>query len=187
MRIVSATHRDIKKMVSEGTFREDLLYRLHILPLELPPLRERPGDVVELARHFVDKLAPRTNPSVTGIEDGAMSALKAYRWPGNVRELENVIEQALVFAEGEQITADDLPALLGSLKPSSASPATDLPAEDDPRSLDEILEGLEKALILRAYQAAKGTKTETARKLGIKTSALYYKLAKYSIDDGVLE
>jgi two-component system response regulator HydG len=187
VRIVSATHRDIKQMVAEGTFREDLLYRLHILPIELPPLRERPGDVTELARHFVDKLAPRTNPDVAGIDDGAMSALKAYRWPGNVRELENVIEQALVFAETEKITADDLPALLGSLKPSSARAATDLPAEDDPRSLDEVLEGLEKALILRAYKAAKGTKTETARKLGIKTSALYYKLAKYSIDDSVLD
>ncbi len=182
VRIVSATHRDIKKMVEEGTFREDLLYRLHIVPVQLPPLRERPGDVVVLARHFVDKLAPRTNPAIQDLADDAIGALKAYRWPGNVRELENVIEQALVFAEGERITADDLPALLGTLKSSSVAPAKELPPEDDPRTLDEILEGLEKALILRAFEASKGVKTETARRLGIKTSALYYKLAKYNIE-----
>ena len=99
-----------------------------------------------------------------------------------MRELENVVEQALVFAEGDQITADDLPAMLGALRPSS-TPADSgaLPGRDDPRTLDEILEGLEKALILRAYEDSKGVKTETARKLGIKTSALYYKLAKYEI------
>ncbi len=182
VRIVSATHRDITKMVKEGTFREDLLYRLHIIPIELPPLRERPEDVALLAQHFLEKLAPRTNARVRGFEEGCLAALKAYRWPGNVRELENVIEQALVFAEGEKLGADDLPALLGALKPSTASPLEQLPPEDDPRSLDEILEGLEKALILRAFQKSNGTKTETARRLGIKTSALYYKLAKYKIE-----
>jgi len=182
VRIVSATHRDIKQMVQEGTFREDLLYRLHIVPLHLPPLRERPGDTAELATHFLAKLAPRTNPAVKGIAKDAMAALKAYRWPGNVRELENVIEQSLVFAEGTEIAADDLPALLGALRPSTVTASSDLPPADDPRTLDEILEGLEKALIVRAFDKANGVKTETARKLGIKTSALYYKLAKYGIE-----
>jgi two-component system response regulator HydG len=182
VRIVSATHRDITEMVKEGTFREDLLYRLHIVPIDLPPLRDRGDDIPVLAKHFIEKLAPRTNAAVVGIEPPALAALKAYRWPGNVRELENVIEQALVFAEEERLTADDLPAMLGTLKPSDASPMETLPPEDDPRSLDEILEGLEKSLILRAYKAANGVKTETARKLGIKTSALYYKLAKYKIE-----
>ncbi|OGQ17384.1 MAG: Fis family transcriptional regulator [Deltaproteobacteria bacterium RBG_16_71_12] len=182
VRVVSATHRDITTMVKEGSFREDLLYRLHIIPVELPPLRERGEDVALLAQHFLDKLAPRTNPKIRAFDDGCLAALRAYRWPGNVRELENVIEQALVFAEGERLTSDDLPALLGSLKPSAAAPLEQLPPEDDPRTLDEILEGLEKALILRAYQRSHGTKTETARRLGIKTSALYYKLAKYKIE-----
>lgn len=182
VRIISATHRDIRQMVSEGTFREDLFYRLHIVPIELPPLRERVADIPLLAQHFIDKLAPRTNPKVKGLDQSALGALKSYRWPGNVRELENVIEQALVFAEGEEITADDLPAMLGSLRPSDAQPMDHLPPPDDPRPLDEILEGIEKALILRAYEAAKGVKTETARRLGIKTSALYYKLAKYKIE-----
>ncbi|MCC7070586.1 MAG: sigma-54-dependent Fis family transcriptional regulator [Deltaproteobacteria bacterium] len=182
VRVVSATHRDITQMVTAGTFREDLLYRLHIIPVELPPLRERGDDIAVLAQHFLEKLAPRTNVKVRGFDEGCLAALRAYRWPGNVRELENVIEQALVFAEGERLSADDLPALLGTLKPSVAAPAEQLPPEDDARTLDEILEGLEKALILRAYQKAQGTKTETARRLGIKTSALYYKLAKYKIE-----
>ncbi len=182
VRVVSATHRDITHMVKEGTFREDLLYRLHIIPVELPPLRERGDDIALLAQHFLEKLAPRTNTKVRGFDDGCLAALRAYRWPGNVRELENVVEQALVFAEGDRLTADDLPALLGTLKPSVAAPAEQLPPEDDARTLDEILEGLEKALILRAYQRSQGVKTETARRLGIKTSALYYKLAKYKIE-----
>lgn len=193
VRIVSATHRDIKAMVSQGTFREDLLYRLHIVPVTLPPLRERPGDINILAQHFVQKLAPRTNPRVAGLDEGALTALSNYRWPGNVRELENAIEQSLVFAEGNLITADDLPAMLGALKTVKLPPVTTtpepslaLPAADDPRTLDEILEGLERALILRAYELSGGVKTETARRLGIKTSALYYKLAKYQIGiDGV--
>jgi two-component system response regulator HydG len=180
--VVSATHRDIAQMVKEGTFREDLLYRLHIIPLELPPLRERTEDITLLARHFVAKLAPRTNPRVRDVDDTALAALRTYRWPGNVRELENVIEQALVFAEGDVITADDLPAMLGTLRPSTAVAIETLPPADDPRTLDEILEGLEKSLILRAYTASKGVKTETARRLGVKTSALYYKLAKYKIE-----
>ena len=182
VRIVSATHRDITEMVREGTFREDLLYRLHIIPVDLPPLRDRVGDIPLLAEHFLAKLAPRTNAQVKAFEPSALAALKAYRWPGNVRELENVVEQALVFAEGDAITADDLPAMLGTLRPSSAQPMEALPPADDPRTLDEILEGLEKSLILRAYAAADGVKTETARRLGIKTSALYYKLAKYKVE-----
>jgi two-component system response regulator HydG len=182
VRIVSATHRDIAKMVKEGTFREDLLYRLHIIPITLPPLRERPEDIPLLVDHFLQKLAPRTRSLVRRIDAGCLAALASYRWPGNVRELENVMEQALVFAEGDTLVADDLPAMLGALKPSTAQPLEQLPAADDPRTLDEILEGLEKALILRAYNACGGVKAETARRLGIKPSALYYKLQKYKIE-----
>jgi two-component system response regulator HydG len=182
VRIVSATHRDITKMVADGTFREDLLYRLHIIPIELPALRERPEDVPLLVAHFLQKLAPRTRSLVRSVDASCMAALKSYRWPGNVRELENVLEQALVFAEGDTLRAEDLPAMLGALKPSIAAPLEALPPDDDPRTLDEILEGLEKALILRAYDASGGVKAETARRLGIKTSALYYKLQKYKIE-----
>jgi two-component system, NtrC family, response regulator HydG len=181
VRIISATHRNLKKMVEEKQFREDLYFRLHIVPVELPPLRSRKADIPPLVQHFISKLGKRTNPDIEDIEDSALQALYNYDWPGNVRELENVIEQSLVFAEGARLTPQDLPALLGTLKPSDVSPAKDLPAEDDPRTLDEVLESMEKAMILRAYENAGQVKAETARKLGIKPSALYYKLAKYNI------
>jgi two-component system, NtrC family, response regulator HydG len=177
VRVVSATNKDLKKEVAEGRFREDLYYRLHIVPITLPPLRERRDDVPLLARHFVEKLAPRTNSKVKAIADDALGRLMAYAWPGNVRELENAIEQALVFAEGEVITLGSLPAFLRG----SDSPEGTLEVPRGEMSLPDILDDLEKQLILKAYEKAKGVKTETARLLGIKTSALYYKLEKYGI------
>ena len=174
-RVVSATNKNLEKEVAEGRFRQDLYYRLHIIPIQLPPLRERRDDIPLLAAHFIEKLRKRTNQNVHGISDAALGRLMAYSWPGNVRELENVIEQSLVFAEGDHIAIDALPEFLQG------------PAEGDrlnvPRemSLPEILDDLERQLILKAFEKAKGVKTETARLLGIKTSALYYKLDKYSI------
>src|SRR5512138_3440267 len=109
VRLVSATNRDLAEMVKEGRFREDLYYRLDVVAMRLPPLRERPGDVEELARFFVGKLGPRFGRRVSGFTPEALALLKRHRWPGNVRELENVVEQALVFAEGEHIGPEDLP------------------------------------------------------------------------------
>jgi two-component system response regulator HydG len=177
VRVVSATHRDLQAEVKAGRFREDLYYRLHIVPLMLPPLRERPEDISSLARHFVTKHSPRVNRRVKGLEDSALKALARHAWPGNVRELENVIEQSLVFAEGEVLTEADLPTHL-----STSAPRTDasgLPIPHGDRPLPDILEDIERQLIARAYEKAGGVKTETARLLGIKTSALYYKLEKY--------
>ncbi|MFL5355541.1 sigma-54-dependent transcriptional regulator [Archangium sp.] len=176
VRVVSATHRDLQAEVKAGRFREDLYYRLHIVPLQIPPLRERPEDITALARHFVAKHAPRVNKRVKGMEEDTLRALARYAWPGNVRELENVIEQSLVFAEGETLTATDLPAHL-----TGTTPRTDagLPVPMGDRPLPDILEDLERQLIARSYEKAGGVKTETARLLGIKTSALYYKLEKY--------
>ncbi|HEX8819326.1 MAG TPA: sigma-54 dependent transcriptional regulator [Archangium sp.] len=176
VRVVSATHRDLQAEVKAGRFREDLYYRLHIVPLQIPPLRERPEDITALARYFVSKHAPRVNKRVKGIDDSALRALARYAWPGNVRELENAIEQSLVFAESETLGETDLPTHL-----TGASPRTDtgLPVPMGDRPLPDILEDLERQLIARAYEKAGGVKTETARLLGIKTSALYYKLEKY--------
>ncbi|MDC0713661.1 sigma-54 dependent transcriptional regulator [Stigmatella sp. ncwal1] len=177
VRVVSATHRDLQAEVKAGRFREDLYYRLHIVPLLLPPLRERPEDIAALARHFVAKHGARVNRRVKGLDDSALRALTRHPWPGNVRELENAVEQALVFAEGEQLTEADLPSYLGS--PRSHTDATGLPVLQGDRPLPDILEDLERQLIARAYEKAGHVKTETARLLGIKTSALYYKLEKY--------
>jgi len=180
VRVVSATNRDLEAMAAAGRFREDLYYRLAVLPVTLPPLRDRPGDVEELARYFVGKLSSRVGRRVTGIAPEALALLKAHRWPGNVRELENVVEQALVFAEGELIRPEDLPDGLRGPRPA---PAVALPTGD--RSLTDVLEELEKQLILAAWEKAKGVKAETARLLGIKASALYYKLEKYGVARGV--
>ncbi|MCC6747428.1 MAG: sigma-54-dependent Fis family transcriptional regulator [Deltaproteobacteria bacterium] len=176
VRVVSATNKDIQQEVREGRFREDLYYRLHIVPLHIPPLAERREDIPQLARHFIETLAPRTNPKVTGIADDALGRLMAYPWPGNVRELENAIEQALVFADGDTVTLSSLPEFV---RGEPAGETLALPKGQ--MSLPEILEDLERQLILKAYKDAGGVKTETARRLGVKTSALYYKLEKYGI------
>jgi two-component system, NtrC family, response regulator HydG len=176
VRVLSATHRDMKAEVAAGRFREDLFYRLHVVPVDVPALRERREDIPRLAAHFIAKLGPRTNPAVRGIDDGALARLTSYGWPGNVRELENVIEQSLVFAEGDRIDARALPAFL---KVQAAENALALPPGN--MSLTEILEDLERQLIEKAYDKAGGVKTECARLLGVKTSALYYKLEKYGI------
>jgi two-component system response regulator HydG len=176
VRVISATHRDLKTEVAEGRFREDLFYRLHVVPCHVPALRERRGDIPLLVAHFIAKLGPRTNPAVRGIDDAALARLGAHTWPGNVRELENAIEQALVFASGDTIDVAALPTFLreGQGDSTLAVPAGEM-------SLPEILEDLERQLIQRAYDRTGGVKTETARALGIKTSALYYKLEKYGI------
>lgn len=176
VRVVSATNRELKKMVATGSFREDLYYRLAVVPLTLPPLRERPGDVDELARFFIGKLGPRVGRRIGGFDPEALALLRRHRWPGNVRELENVVEQALVFAEGELIRPEDLP---DGLRLAPAPPPVALPTGD--RNLTDLLEELERQLILAAWEKARGVKAETARLLGIKPSALYYKLEKYGI------
>ena len=176
VRVVSATNKDLENEVTTGRFRQDLFFRLHVLPVKLPPLRERREDIPMLCAHFIAKLGPKTNARIRGVGDAALGRIMAYHWPGNVRELENAIEQALVFAEGDEIAPGALPQFLQG------------GAEDDrlevPRelSLPEILDDLERQLILKAYGKAGKVKTETARLLGIKTSALYYKLEKYRIE-----
>ena len=177
VRVVSATNRKLEEEVQAGRFREDLFYRLHVVPLTIPPLRERTNDIVPLARHFVDKLRKRTNPGIERLSEAAERHLLAYHYPGNVRELENIIEQSLVFANPPEIEVDDLPPQVSGAKPQAGGfriPGGDL-------GLNEVLEAVERQMILDAYDNAGGVKTETARRLKIKTSALYYKLEKYGV------
>jgi two-component system response regulator HydG len=175
VRVISATNKDLPALVETGEFREDLFYRLHIIPVSLPALRERRDDIPALVGHFIEKLGPRVNPRIRAIADDALGRLMAYAWPGNVRELENAIEQSLVFAEGDKIAVSALPPFLQG---SAGEDKLEVPKE---MSLPEILDDLERQLILKAFHKANGVKTETARLLGIKTSALYYKLDKYGI------
>ncbi len=176
VRVISATNKDLRAEVDAGRFREDLYYRLHIVPINLPPLRERVEDIEPLARHFIAKLRDRAASQIDDIAPEAVLALRRHPWPGNVRELENAIEQSLVFAEGDVLEKRDLPAHV------TGTGSVTLPLlPDDDMPLTERLETLEKALIERAYEQADGVKTECARLLGIKTSALYYKLEKYGV------
>jgi two-component system, NtrC family, response regulator HydG len=176
VRVLSATNKDLEAEVAAGRFRADLYFRLHVIPLTLPALRDRRDDIPMLVQHFITKLAAKTNSSVRTIADDALGCVLAYAWPGNVRELENAVEQALVFADGSTI---DVVALPKFLQPSTGGDGLRV---DRGLALPEILEDLEKQLILKAYEQSAKVKTETARVLGIKTSALYYKLEKYGIE-----
>ena len=180
VRILSATNKDLQKEVDAHRFREDLFYRLHILPLSLPPLRARLDDLESLVKHFLQKLKQRTQHQIQRIHPDVFAVMRRYPWPGNIRELENVLEQALVFAEGEDLLVADLPPHLHQ-RPTHAAQVDGLSLSLGERPLPQILDDIEKSLILQAFQQAQGVKAEAARILGVKTSALYYKLDKYGI------
>jgi two-component system response regulator HydG len=175
VRIIAATNRDLAQLVREGGFREDLYYRLHIVPIFLPPLRARREDIPALAYHFLGRLAKELGKPGLSMDEAAMAQLCRYHWPGNVRELENVLERAAVLAERDTITVADLPLL--------AVPEADAVGPDTQGSLElePVLERIERAYLERALAMASGVKTEAARLLGLKPSALYYKLAKYGL------
>jgi two-component system response regulator HydG len=177
VRVISATNRDLQKEVEAGRFREDLFYRLHVVPITLPPLRERTDDIIPLANHFLKKLKRRTNSLVQSLSRETEQHLLSYHYPGNVRELENIIEQAMVFATPPEIQVEDLPPQVSGAKPKENT--FQIPSGDI--GLNEFLENAERQMILRAYERANGVKTECAKLLKIKTSALYYKLEKYGV------
>lgn len=185
VRIVAATNTPPEELL-EGDFREDLFYRLHVVPIMLPPLRSRREDIPLLVSHFLDKLRDRTGSVVQEVSSSALDFLQSYAWPGNVRELENVVERALVLADRECLEADDLPPLGEngrSLPPRSTGfvePGEDFP--DGGTDLNRAMEGLEERLLRQALEQAEGVKAEAARLLGLKPSALYYKLEKYGIE-----
>jgi two-component system, NtrC family, response regulator HydG len=173
VRIIAATHRDLLAEVGRGRFREDLYYRLHILPIRLPPLRERREDVPLLAAHFLKKLSRELRKPQASLSDDAIRILMAYAWPGNVRELENVLERALVLSETGRIEAENLTFL------SPESPGTGVAM--DGMDLDAALDSLEKRMIERAMTESGGVKARAAKLLGVKESALYYKLEKHGL------
>ncbi len=174
VRIIAATNQDLTHKVSTGSFREDLYYRLHIIPISMPPLRERKSDIPLLVKHFMSKLRKKISKQVLSISEEALEILKSYSWPGNIRELENIIEQAYVFCDGDTITSKDIPS-------SIVSETTQNDIDSDNGKLNEVLEKIEREMILKAYLENNKIKTKTAKQLGIKPSALYYKLEKYGI------
>lgn len=181
VRIIAATNTPAEELQNGDTFREDLFYRLHVVPVTIPPLRGRKKDVPVLARHFLEKLRERTNHQVQDLSEKALGRLEDYDWPGNVRELENVMERALVLAEGEVLREDDLPFLAAGVDALDTS-LIDAAIPGGGLDLTQAVEGLEERLLRKALEQARGVKAEAARLLGLKTSALYYKLEKYGID-----
>ena len=179
VRVVAATNQMLRDMVGSGTFREDLFYRLEVIPLHLPPLRARKEDIPELVAHFLSKKCGEMNLPPKRLTDEAVAALENYLWPGNVRELENVIERTIVLADGEEVGARDLPLTFEDDHSRRAPPA-DLSPGQIP--LNQMLDDLERDLIGRAMEQADRVKTRAAEILGIKTSALYYKLDKYGFE-----
>ena len=173
VRILSATNRDLAAEVARGLFREDLYYRLHIVPLRIPPLRERQGDIELLVRHFIRTISKETGKRITGISDEALQLLLGYPWPGNVRELENAVERAIVLCDGDQLGVGEFPM--------GGAPGMGAQLLSTNGSLDSVLAETERRLIQEALERTGGVKTRTAELLGIKTSALYYKLEKYGL------
>ena len=173
VRVIAATNRDLKRMVGEGKFQEDLYYRLNVIPIVIPPLRERPDDLRVLIDHFVEKHRQRIGKRIEQVSDEVIAVLQSYNWPGNVRELENTIERAVVLATGSIITPSVV-SLLGA----TASPAAGLPS---PR-LHQNLEWVERETIRRALEQSGGVKKDAAESMGISQRALSYYLAKYRIE-----
>ena len=180
VRIVAATNTSAEELLAADGFRKDLYYRLHVVPVTVPPLRERKDDIVLLAEHFLGKLRRRTRSGVTAIDPAAMERLVDYDWPGNVRELENVIERALVLAEGELIEVTDLPLLINVNGPDSGT--TIALGTGDAIDLDRVLVDMQENVIRQVLAITGGNKTEAARRLGITKSRLLYKINKYGIE-----
>ena len=209
VRVVAATHRNLEDMIEKGEFREDLYYRLNVFELNLPPLRDRVGDLPVLAEHFVQKYARRARQPVEGLTAAAVDRLGTYDWPGNVRELENVIERAMILASGPAVDASDLefgrrkgaPTALSSAAPASGS-ASSVSGRTEPGfttgvagagtpgsplqmgssgALKKQLGQQEKDAIIAAVNDAAGNIAMAARALGINRSTLYYRMRKHQL------
>jgi two-component system response regulator HydG len=174
VRVIAATNKDLDDLKNEGAFREDLYYRLNVVRLEIPPLRERREDIPLLARHFLDMFISKNNKEIKGLTPGAMDRLIRYNWPGNVRELMNAVERAVVLARTEYLDDQDFAMIQTTAQqPSETSSYVDhMP-----------LEAVEKAAILRMLDSVAGNKSEAARRLGITRKTLHQKLKKYGVMD----
>ena len=173
VRIISATNKDLNKLISEGKFREDLFYRLSVIPINLPPLRERKEDIPALVKHFITKSTAKNHQKTKEINNEGMKFLLEYPYPGNIRELENLIERLCVISDDETIEAELIARHLNG-NFSTVENYSSLP-------LEEAMSAFEKNMLMTAMKKSNGVKNRAAKMLGIKTSALYYKLEKYEL------
>lgn len=180
VRVISATNRDLHKLVEEGLFREDLLYRLDVYNIRIPPLRERAADIPLLAQAFLSDLRAEMDKSVAQFSDAALEVLSAYDWPGNVRELRNAVERSLLSCRGEAITPDDLPDRVFGAGRRDREPDAGL-AHLGNRDLDAWLEEAERQMITTALKECEGVQAQAARRLGITERSLWHRLKKLGI------
>ncbi|HEY6003489.1 MAG TPA: sigma-54 dependent transcriptional regulator, partial [Anaeromyxobacter sp.] len=172
VRLVAATNRDLAAEVKGGKFREDLYYRLNVVAVTLPPLRQRKGDIPALVSHFIDKYAKAYGKEIRGLAPGTLNALLSHDWPGNVRELENVVERAVVLCKASELTADDLPPTLRGPRPRERAPGALIPGA----TLYEI----EREAILRTLDMVGGSTSRAAEILGISVRKIQYRLKEYA-------
>jgi DNA-binding NtrC family response regulator len=178
VRIVAATNIDLRRAVEEGRFREDLYYRLNVIAIQLPPLRQRKEDVPALVQHFVDKYAKENDKPVTGVSPEALQALMDYEWPGNVRELENVIERGVVLTTTGRIGRDLIPDHVRT-SPSFHVPHLTVPPEGI--SLRDVIANFERRLIESTLETTGGVQKEAARLLGLKPTTLNEMIKRHNI------
>jgi DNA-binding NtrC family response regulator len=182
VRFIAATNRDLRTAVREGAFREDLYYRLQVMVIDLPPLRERMEDLELFVSAFIDEFNQAMGKNVTSVSQDALAQMKHYHWPGNIRELRNVIERGLVLCDGREIQLGHLPAELcdGTITPGSLSPPyANLPSGGT--SLEDMVSQLERRLIEEALAKAQGNQTEAAEMLAISRDQLRYRMEKYGL------
>ncbi|MCA9040258.1 MAG: sigma-54-dependent Fis family transcriptional regulator [Planctomycetaceae bacterium] len=198
-RVIAATNRDLLDLVEEGTFREDLYYRLNVIPIDIPPLRERTDDIPALVDHFVERYSRLNNKKITGTDRQALNCMQKYSWPGNVRELQNYIERAIVFAQGETLEENLFPPHVRGLAPVRTTRSNGKNLEDLCRDLvtkgmlensnsdgelhQKIVSLVEKELIYQVLQMSQGTQTKAATKLGINRNTLHKKIEDYQLGD----
>ena len=181
VRIVSATNKDLTRAVADGTFREDLYFRLNVIPLAIPPLRERPDDIPALVRHFSQVHRGRTGQPLTSWSTNALDALARYRWPGNVRELANIVERLAILHPGREVTSDEIREVLPSAPTRLAQPAALPNATVLDASLTDTLDDYERVLITRALSVAGGNIAEAARRLQTDRPNLYRRMKRLGI------
>jgi DNA-binding NtrC family response regulator len=179
IRMIAATNRDLRAALEEGTFREDLYYRLNVVPIDIPPLREHKEDIPELVNHFLARFAADNEKEIEGITPAAVSVLMEYHWPGNVRQLENSVERAVALSRGRVIDVDDIH--LDSTQAKGVAASSGAPDQLLPEGM--TLEQWEDNMIKEALRRANGNKSQAARLLGLSRNALRYRLGKLGVPD----
>jgi two-component system response regulator PilR (NtrC family) len=183
VRILAATNRDLEKEVMAGRFREDLYYRLNVIQIRMPPLRERPEDIPLLVQYFLDKYSKEQNKAIQGISSFALDALQKYSFPGNVRELENIIERSVALATSNLLLPESLSlAEFKQQKTAESSPFSYEPClGPEGLDLEQFLSYIEKTLLKKALERTSGVKTEAASILGLNFRSFRYRLSKYAL------